>query len=507
MQSVNFRLQLGMNVYATGTWIAWTELGEDGDYCTSLTIEGTGAMYEDTSDFGTFTFTRLYEGGQEVTLYWDNIWMYCIASTVNINGDIDNITKDLFSLYGITGDYKDVMNNTYPHGHVNTVNNIYVNGKVKRIGAGAFSVRGGNHSVPVFFKDNEAFLKDYAGGDISYSDKYIEWRYYISGNEIHYYWYDKANKSGYDNIQRYVKIIPLKNCNMYINTVNDALKTVHFSNWDEVESIESSAFADRVFLEGVIVGDDKHHNPDTIDDYIFSYCTSIVSVPFDKNLDISVGMFNNCYSLTSFNSDNSIASVKRIILYDDGKCPFYNCVNIKDVKMDKNFSPGTDPDDLLSFYVSRLFYVDRGLAPDSDEHGILPLTIHGKSSYPLCRRWMHIDNRKCIYEVYGYRYLGRPCIIIKNKNNKYNVLNLLAVPVQEYNTVCLPVFIMYRKFYLKLESRSSVSSNTGVFVVESKDSVLDLQSDFNSDGNTLGSITVENYKKQFENEEDTVNTN
>ena len=212
-----------------------------------------------------------------------------------------------------------------------------------------------------------------------------------------------------DTMMRYwVRKMELENDVVVYYSASPGISDVIFLNPDGLEELGGEAFAGCVDLEYI---DFNKHTPningDThIGERTFAGCYNLQYVNFDRNLDLTAGLFQNCFKLTDFNEYNEIHSVDEECL--DGCISLIHMAITLDCRLDGQYVKNNS-----IAYVKPDFTTNPSLTKKQITY------IHGNSCWPCCRAWIFLDNRTIVYD----EGLGRgwPSLYYYNFNILYRI--------------------------------------------------------------------------------------
>lgn len=214
-------------------------------------------------------------------------------------------------------------------------------------------------------------------------------------------------------------------------------KNIHFSNPANLKKVGDLAFSAQHLQYINFDG----HTPKELGNQIFYNCNDLTEIDLGKNLNMTYGMFNDCYALHHFNVDNSIAS------FDTGDGvpkrfgAMKNCNSIEELTFTEDcvfeHLGGYKP-----VNITKYFPVERGMGSNCDENGYQKTVIHGRSTWAMCHSWLSLEGRNCVLDN-GQR-CSRPFLVLNhlgkvvkiplypNPNNDklspdYNIQNFIPI--------------------------------------------------------------------------------
>ena len=184
-------------------------------------------------------------------------------------------------------------------------------------------------------------------------------------------------------------------------------KNIFFSNPANLKKVGDLAFSAQHLQYINFDG----HTPEELGNQLFYNCNDLVEIDLGKNLNMTYGMFNDCYSLHHFNEDNSIAS------FDTGDGvpkrfgAMKNCNSIEELTFTEDcvfeHLGGYKPVNNTAY-----FSVENGKGSNCDEHGYQKTVIHGRSTWAMCHSWLSLEGRNCVLDN-GQR-CSRPFLVLNH---------------------------------------------------------------------------------------------
>lgn len=214
-------------------------------------------------------------------------------------------------------------------------------------------------------------------------------------------------------------------------------KNIYFSNPANLKKVGDLAFSAQ-HLQYINF---NKHTPKELGNQLFYNCNDLTEIDLGKNLNMTYGMFNDCFLLHHFNEDNSIAS------FDTGDGvpkrfgAMKNCNSIEELTFTEDcvfeHLGGYKP-----VNITKYFSVERGKGSNCDENGYQKTVIYGRSTWAMCHSWLSLEGRNCVLDN-GQR-CSRPFLVLNhlgkvvkiplypNPNNDklspdYNIKNFIPI--------------------------------------------------------------------------------